>query len=388
MRPADASERLALHERFAALCAVRSVSGEERRIADLVTAELQGLGLSVTEDGSAAESGAGAGNLLARIPAATPGAPWVLLCAHLDTVPHEGDVEPVHEDGAWTSAGPTILGADNKAAVAVLLQAARRLARDPAAVGVELLLTTCEEVALAGAQAFDAGGLRSRVGYVYDHATPVGEIIVASPSYFRIEATFAGAAAHAGIRPEAGRSAVRAAARAIAALPHGRIDEATTANVGHVSGGPEGVTNVVPDRCTVLAEARSLDPDRAERVVTEIVDLVHDAANDADDPVDVDVHVARLFVGYRQRPDDPAVVIAADALRARGYTPTYVATGGGSDANALMERGGPPVVNLANGTERNHEPGERVSDTALEAMLDVTYALLDAAAARLSADVG
>ena len=385
MRPADAAERAALHERFAALCAVRSVSGEERRIADLVTAELRELGLTVIEDDSAAESGAGAGNLLTRIPAATPDAPWVLLCAHLDTVPHEGDVVPVHEDGAWTSDGSTILGADNKATVAVLLQAARRLVAEPGPVGVELLLTTCEEVALAGSQAFDPSVLRSRVGYVYDHATPVGEVVVASPTYFRIEATFLGAAAHAGIRPEAGRSAIRAAARAIATIPHGRLDAETTANVGHVRGGPEGATNVVPDRCTFVAEARSLDPERAERVVAEIVDLVHDAANDPEDPVDVDVHVARLFAGYRQRPDDPAVAIAADALRARGFTPSFVATGGGSDANALMQRGGPPVVNLAGGTERNHEPGERVSDAALEAMLDITYALLEVAADRLPA---
>ena len=385
MRPATEVEQRHLHALFAELCAIRSVSGEEREIADHVTALLRDLGLEVVEDDSAAVSGAGCGNLLARIPPSpgTTDAPWVLLCAHLDTVPHDGVVEPVHTGDGWESAGETILGADNKAAVAVLLQAARRLVTEPARVGVELLLTGCEEVALAGAAEFDVTALRSALGYVYDHASPVGEIALASPTYYRIQADFLGAAAHAGIRPETGRSAVRAAARAIVAVPHGRLDERTTANVGHVKGGPEGATNVVPERCTVLAEVRSLDEARAEQVVAEMVDAIHDAANDPDCPVDVDIQVARAFAGYTQSPSEPAVRIAETALRARGYEPRHIVTGGGTDANALIARGGPPVVNLANGTERNHETSERVSDTALADMLDITYALLDAAADEL-----
>lgn len=390
MRPATEAEHRRLHELFAALCAIRSVSGEERAIADHVTGLLRELGLTVTEDDSAATSGAGSGNLLARIPPVggdRPNAPYVLLCAHLDTVPHDGVVEPVHVDGGWESAGDTILGADNKAALAVLLQAARRLVAEPARVGVELLVTAAEEVALAGADAFDVSVLRSRLGYVYDHASPIGEIALASPTYFRIQADFLGAAAHAGIRPEQGRSAVRAAARAIVAMPHGRLDDHTTANVGHVVGGPAGATNVVPEHCTVLAEVRSLDDARAEEVVGAVVDALHDAANDPDCPVDVDVQVARLFQGYRQKPDEPAVRIAESALRACGYEPRHIVTGGGTDANALMLRGGPAVVNLANGTERNHETTERVSDAALQDMLDITYALLDAAAQELGGTV-
>jgi tripeptide aminopeptidase len=387
VRPSTQDEQRELHALFAELCAIRSVSGEERAIADHVSAFLRRLGLTVAEDDSAAVSGAGCGNLLARIPPAQDAAdaPWVLLCAHLDTVPHDGVVEPVHAGEGWESAGDTILGADNKAAVAVLLQAARRLVVEPAPVGVELLLTGREETALAGAAEFDVSVLRATVGYVYDHASPVGEIALASPTYYRIQADFLGAAAHAGIRPEEGRSAVRAAARAIVAVPHGRLDERTTANVGHVHGGPPGATNVVPERCTVLAEVRSLDEARVEQVVAETVDAIHDAANDVAGPVDVDIQVARLFAGYSQSPSEPAVQIAEAALRARGYEPRHIVTGGGTDANALMANGGPPVVNLANGTERNHETSERVSDSALHDMLDITYALLDAAAEQLGA---
>jgi len=386
VRPATEAEQHQLHALFAELCAIRSVSGEERAIADHVTALLRGLGLEVVEDDTAALSGAGCGNLLARIPpsAGAADAPWLLLCAHLDTVPHDGVVEPVHTDDGWESAGDTILGADNKAAVAVLLQAVRRLVAEPAGVGVELLLTGREETALAGAAEFDVTTLRATLGYVYDHASPVGEIALASPTYYQIRADFLGAAAHAGIRPETGRSAVRAAARAIVAVPHGRLDERTTANVGHVHGGPEGATNVVPERCTVLAEVRSLDEARAEQVVAEMVDAIHDAANDVAGPVDVDIQVARLFCGYTQSASEPAVRIAETALRARGYQPLHIVTGGGTDANALIANGGPTVVNVANGTERNHETSERVSDTALNDMLDITYALLDAAAEELA----
>jgi tripeptide aminopeptidase len=371
-RPAGERERRQLGELFAELCAIPSVSGDEAAMAERCAGELRALGFPAEPDA--------AGNLLARVPSArAPDAPGVLLCAHMDTVPHEGPVEPVLVDGGWESAGDTILGADNKAAVAVFLQAARRWEVEPPPVPVELLLTVREEVALEGAKAFDATRLRSAFGYVYDHASPIGEVVMASPTYFRLEASFTGRAAHAGIRPEAGRSAVVAAARAIAAMRLGRLDEGTTANVGHVHGGPPGATNVVPERALLLAEARSLDDDRAEALVAEMVDHCYDAANEPACACDLDVGVERLFGGYRHRPSAPQVAVAERALERCGFTPRRIATGGGSDANAL-EAQGFPCTNLANGTEANHEPAERVSVAALEAMLDVTFALLDEAA--------
>jgi tripeptide aminopeptidase len=258
-----------------------------------------------------------------------------------------------------------------------MLELARRISVEGSPVGVELLFTVSEENALAGAKQVDRGALRAEFGYVFDHASPIGELIVASPTYFRVGADFHGKAAHAGIRPEDGRSAILAAAHAVAAMPLGRIDEETTANVGSIRGGV-GSTNVVAERCALLAEARSLDPDRAEATVARIVDAMTDGAAAAE--CDVDLSVERLFTGYRVRPSSPAVVAAEAALRACGYEPRRIATGGGSDANAL-EALGLPCVNLANGTERNHEPTERVSVAALESMLDVALALLDEAAA-------
>jgi tripeptide aminopeptidase len=382
VRPASEAERARLNETFAELCRISSPFGSERAIADDVTARLRAMGLDVSEDDAAGPAQAGAGNLLARIAprgsaAGQPGGErWILLCAHLDTVEQTAPIDPVVVDGGWENANDGILGADNKAAVAVILEVARRASVEGTPVGIELLFTVAEENGLLGAAHFDASRLRSEFGYVFDHATPIGEVVTASPTYYRVGAEFHGRAAHAGIRPEEGRSAILAAALAIAAMPAGRIDAETTANVGSVTGGV-GSTNVVAERARLLAEARSIDPEKAETTVARMIDAITDGAATAE--CDVDITTKRLFSGYRQRPSSPAVVAAEGALRACGYEPRRIATGGGSDANAL-ELAGFPCVNLANGTERNHEPTERVSVAALEGMLDVALALLGAAA--------
>jgi tripeptide aminopeptidase len=374
VRRAGELEYRRLSETFADLCRIPSPFGHEAACADRVAGELRSFGLDVIQDETAPDSGGECGNLLARIPGGGSG-PGVLLCAHLDTVPLADEVEPVIVDEGWENARDAILGADNKAAVAVMLVAAQRFAREPPPVDVELLFTVSEENALAGAKAFDASVLRSSFGYVYDHASPIGEVVMASPTYYRLEATFHGAAAHAGIRPEDGRSAIVAAARAISSLSLGRLDDETTANVGTIEGGSGG-TNVVPERCSFLAEARSLSDKRVEEVVAGMVECIHEASNTVDCDVDGDVVVERLFQGYRAPASSPAVAAAESALSACGYEPRRIVTGGGSDANAL-EVSGFHCVNLANGTERNHEPTERVSVAALDGMLDVTYALVD-----------
>jgi tripeptide aminopeptidase len=368
MRPASDAERARLNDTFAALCRIASPFGHEQACSDHVRGLLRGMAIEAEADA--------AGNLLARV--AGRGERSILLCAHLDTVDDGGvPIEPVIVDGGWENANDGILGADNKAALAVMLELARRCSVEGSPVGIELLFTTGEENALEGAKQFDTTRLRSDFGYVFDHATPIGEVVTASPTYYRVAAEFHGRAAHAGIRPEAGRSAILAAAHAIAAMPLGRVDEQTTANVGSIRGGV-GSTNVVPERCSILAETRSLDPSRVEDAVAGMVDAIHDGAAHAE--CDVDVVSERLFTGYRTKPSAPAIVAAEGALRACGYEPKRIVTGGGSDANVL-EAAGFSCVNLANGTERNHEPGERVAVAALEGMLDVAFALLDEAAA-------
>ena len=374
MRRAGEAERERLHETFVSLCRIESPSGHERPCTDRVADELRRIGLEVDEDDAGPSAGADAGNLYARV--AGRGAESIMLCAHLDTVPPTAPIEPVLIDGGWENARDGILGADNKAAAAVMLELARRLARapDPPAVGVEFVFTVSEENGLHGAKAFDVGRLRSRFGFVFDHATPIGEIVIASPTYQRIVAELHGRAAHAGIRPEDGRNAIAAAARAIATMELGRLDSETTANIGTIAGGT--ATNVVPERCRVEGEVRGLAEQRVEEVLTDMVDRFQDAADAAE--CDLDITVERMFTGYRIKPRAPQLAVAERALRACGYEPLAIVTGGGSDANAF-ETAGFPCLNLANGTERNHQPDERVSVDALEGMLEVAIALVEEA---------
>jgi tripeptide aminopeptidase len=363
-----------LHETFVRLCEIRSPTGEEREIADTVTAELRALGLEVSEDGAAGPAEAGAGNLLARLPGA--GEEWVMFCAHLDTVPHRGRVEVIDDDGVFRSRGETILGADNKAAVAVFMELAARYAGEPPPVGIELVLTVAEEQGLRGAKAFDASSLRSDVGFVLDHAGPVGEVVVSTPTQQKILADFIGVEAHAGVRPEEGSSAIAAAAAAIARMQLGRLDEQTTANVGLISGGTSG--NVVPGHCGIHAEARSLDAARAAEVAGTIADAC--AWGASEHGCDVDVRIEELFRGYKLPPSSPALALAEIGLRGAGLEPERVAIGGGSDANALRLDGFDCVL-LANGTDAVHTADEMVPARSLERMLAVCEGIVSAAAA-------
>jgi tripeptide aminopeptidase len=364
---ASTEERERLLADFIRLCEIESPSGSERGIADALTEDLRELGLEAEEDA--------AGNLLARV-AGPDGGATVLLCAHMDTVPLDGPVQVVSQDGLLTNRHDAILGADNKAAIATILGAVRRLVRDGSPpAGVEVLFTTGEEQALEGAKEFDMSRLDANYGYVFDHATPIGEIVLASPTYYSVEARFRGQAAHAGIRPEAGHNAIAAAARALAAIPIGRLDPETTANVGRIEGGT--AANVVAERCFVELEARSLDAERAGQVVSDMVDALAAAASDSE--CDIETQVERLFQGYRLPRTAPAVEVAAAALRDLGIEPVYINTGGGSDANVFITAG-LPVVNLANGTEGNHQPDESVTVDALDTMLEVTVSLVRQAA--------
>ena len=366
MRAASEAEKTRQGELFAELCRIPSPSWEEAACAERVATELRAMGLEVESDE--------AGNLLARVRGRSERT--VLLCAHLDTVPPVAPIEPVLVDDGWENANAGILGADNKSAVAMILALARRCAVEGSPVGLELLFTVAEEVGLQGAKRFDASTLRSEFGYVFDHATPIGELVTASPTLYRVEAEFHGKSAHAGLRPEAGHSAILAAAHAAIAMPHGRIDHQTTANIGYFHGGVES-TNVVPERARIFAEVRSVDPDKADELLAAMIDALHDGASHG--ACDVDVITEKQVVGYRSKPSSPVIAAAEAALRAHGYEPKRIATGGASDANVL-EAAGIPTVNVANGTEHNHEPTERVSVAALDSMLDVAFSLLDEAA--------
>ena len=364
-----------MQDRFVRLCEIASPTGEERAVADEVLGELGALGVEASEDDAAGPARAGAGNLLARLPGRAE--EWVMFSAHLDTVPHREPIEVALEDGVYRSRGTTILGADNKAAVAVLVELLARHTDRPAAVGIEVLLTVAEEDGLRGAKAFDLAALRSRAGFVIDHASPIGEVVTASPTHQRIVAEFEGTEAHAGIRPEEGHSSIAAAAAAIAAMELGRLDDETTANVGTIEGGT--ATNVVPRRCRVEGEARSIDPSRAAAAIGSMSEAC--AWGASEHGCDVDVRIEEVFRGYRTRPDSGALDLAEAGLRRAGLQPRRTATGGGSDANAHVAAGFDCVL-LANGTRGNHTADESVAAADLDAMLAVCEAVVEEAGSR------
>jgi tripeptide aminopeptidase len=360
---------------FTELAAMPSPPGEEREVADRVTEYLRGIGLNVEEDDAGQRIESTAGNLLCRLEPSAEGEP-LFLCAHLDTVPPEAPIEPVvDDDGIVRNAGGTILGADNKAAVAAMLEATRRMvAEGRPHAGIELLFTPKEEVGLLGAAAFDERALHAKVGYVYDQAAPIGHVILGAPYAHAMQVRFHGRAAHSGMYPEEGRSAIAGAAKAIADLRLGRLDEETTANVGLIEGGT--AANIIPEWCTFVAEARSHDERKLADVVQEMLDAITFAAGLSE--CEVETELKKSYRGYRFRRDDLAVRLAAEALEATGYRLHYELSGGAADANVFNERG-LSCVNLANGMTDIHTADERISVADLEGMVDVTLGLFDAA---------
>jgi tripeptide aminopeptidase len=357
------------------LCAIPSPPGDERRVADRVIAELEAIGLDWDEDGCGPAIGSTMGNILCRLPGRVDGGTPIFLCSHLDTVPLDGELDPVVADGVVRNAGGTILGADNKSAVAVMLEAARRIVTDEIPhAGVELLFTPMEEIGLIGAGMFDVERLEARVGFVYDQAAPIGEVILGAPSAQELVLRFHGRAAHAGMYPEEGRSAIVAASRAIIDMPLGRIDAESTANVGLVVGGT--ARNVVPEWCELEIEVRSHNHGRVSEIVGSIIDAATFAATTSD--CTLEVASEPKYRGYRFKEDDLPVRLARVALAAEGFEPTTALSGGAADANVFNEHG-LSCVNLANGMVDIHTADERIAVEDVERMVDVTLALVASA---------
>ncbi len=358
---------------FVRLAGIASPTGAEREVADAVAAHLGGLGLGVHEDASARVTGCGCGNLVARVAGRGEAEP-LALCAHLDTVPVSGAPRVVVDEGFVRSDGATVLGADDKAAVAVLLVLARALVAEPPAGDVELVFTAGEEAGLLGAKALDLSGLTAARVFVLDSDGAPGTLIVASPTQKCVSAEFQGVAAHAGIAPERGRNAIVAAARAIGAMRLGRIDEETTANIGLMNGG--SAANVVAERCVVAGEVRSQDPAKVAALAEEMVQAMAAEAGSAG--VDVEIDVREGFRGYRHAPDSPLLELGARAAALAGLEVRRADGGGGSDAN-VFNAAGLPALTLGVGFEDVHSPRERMSLERLAELMDMTAAVVRAA---------
>lgn len=356
---------------FLDLAALDSPSFRERAAADYVAQKLEDAGISFYEDGAAAAINGDTGNLIARLPGNLPG-PSLLLAAHLDTVEPSRGVKPVLKDGYVVSAGDTVLGADDKAGVAVMLELMLRLVADNLPhPDVTAIFTVAEEVGLVGAQALDYKAWRADLGFILDEGGPVGRITVQAPYQDHFSCEFSGRAAHAGIEPEAGRSAVIAAADAIGRMKLGRLDDETTANIGLIEGGT--AINIVPAHAKITGEARSHSLDKLAAQIKHMEDGCVAAARAGG--VKQKTVIRRLYDGFNLPADHPAVTRAVRAIRAAGYEPVLGKSGGGSDTNVFNARG-IPAVNIGVGYERVHTTDERLPLEALADTLTIALCLV------------
>jgi tripeptide aminopeptidase len=362
-----------LRDLFVRLAGIRSPSLEEREMADAVKDFVRGFGLDVFEDESAALLGGQCGNLIVRVPGRGQGTP-IALCAHLDTVPTHRAPTVIVDNGFVRTDGETILGADDKAAVSALLFLLRDLADEPPIADVELVFTAAEEIGLQGAKALDPAALAAAVVFVLDSEGEPGTVIVGAPSLKAVDAEFRGVAAHAGIEPEHGRSAILAAARALTQMDLGRIDDETTANAGLIKGG--SAVNVVAAHCVLHAEARSRDEAKLAAQVASMVEAITVAA--AETGVDVEIGVEEHFHGYAHEPDALPLRIAEAAFAAAGLEARHIGGGGGSDANVFNARG-LPALTLGVGFQHVHSPHECIRVERLEQLYRLGHALVRAA---------
>ncbi|HHX64032.1 MAG TPA: M20/M25/M40 family metallo-hydrolase [Chloroflexi bacterium] len=335
-----------LLETFLHLVRIPSPSGQEEEVARAIVRYLNDLGADVETDE--------AGNLLAHFDG--QGDP-LLLTAHMDTVTPCDRINPVVRDGVIYSDGTSILGADDKSGVAIILEVLQVPAdEDMPRRPLDILFTVEEEVGLAGARAFDMSRLRARMGIGLDSGGGRGIIIVSAPSQDSLVATVHGRSAHAGAHPEQGINAIRVAAEAIAAMPLGRIDEETTANIGVINGGD--ATNIVPDRVTMRGEARSRNTAKLEAQTGAMVNALESAAQAHG--ATVNVQVTRAYEAYNLDEDNPIVRLVADAMRSLDIEPCMVPSGGGSDGN-IFNAAGIPMVQISAGMQEVHTCQEYVA---------------------------
>jgi tripeptide aminopeptidase len=357
------AERLA--SLFTTLCEIDSPSTREGRLAaflrKLIAEEFPNAAIS--EDHSAALTGSDCGNLLVRFPGSLTLEPIFFNC-HMDTVqPGEG-VKVRRQGSLFSSSGDTILGGDDKAGIAILLEVMRSLREDGQAhAPLELLFTTCEEIGLLGAKHFDRRLLQASMGYALD-STGVDQVIIGAPAANHIDITIHGLAAHAGLNPEQGINAIHLAAKALALLVLGRLDEESTANVGVITGG--AATNIIPDSVSLQGEVRSHSPERLlehtariEAVFTESIGSWHDTTGRIK---------ARPSLSFRATPQYPALKLKVEdaviqrierAASTLSRQMSYIVAGGGSDANIFNGYGLKTAI-LSTGMQKVHSTGEQI----------------------------
>lgn len=341
---------------FMELVQIDSETMQEAQIASVLKQKFTELGLEVIEDNSKEMTGHGAGNLICYLSGTKMDADPIYFTSHMDTVEPGNGVTPSIQDGYIVSDGTTILGSDDKAGLAAILEMIRTLKENSLEHGdIQFIITVGEESGLVGAKALDSSILTAKYGYAIDSNGAVGDIVVAAPTQAKLFTIMKGKTAHAGLAPENGVSAITLAAKSIAKMPLGRIDSETTANIGSFQGGKQ--TNIVCDHVEISAEARSLDPKKMQAQVKRMKDAFETTAEEFGGSAEVNVQV--MYPGFKQTDGDQVVNVAQNAAKKVGRESNMVKSGGGSDANVIAGLG-IPTVNLAVGYEDIHTTNERI----------------------------
>ncbi len=368
-------DRDRLVETFLTLCRINSPAHSEAPVADWLQANLEAIGMTCVRDdaGGAASSPSlsDTGNLIATLAGNVPGAEPIFFAAHMDTVEPNPGVTIIVDGDIIKTDGTTILGADDRAGIAPIVEAMRVLVeRDLPHGPIEAVFTVCEEVGLLGAKALDLKRLTARYGFVLDSSPPVGAVVVSAPSQDSFEVTIKGRPAHAGAEPEKGISAIEVAAAAINAMHLGRIDHETTANVGVIHGGE--ATNIVCPEVVMLAEARSRDPKKLAAQVEHMMHVWKSTA--AQYGAEAHIQIEHQYEAYSFGEGDPVVQRALSAARRVGLAATTKSVGGGSDANVFNARGLPTCV-LGTAMSGVHTHAERAAISDLCATAEWVIAI-------------
>ncbi len=347
------SERMV--QQFMAMVQIDSESGNEARFIEYLMDEVEGIGGSAELDSY--------GNLIASFAAiGCESAEPILLSCHADTVKPGVGIEPVLEGGVIRSRGNTILGADDKAGIAEVLEALRVAEVRPS---IELAVSRQEEVGLLGVKEMDLDRLKARRGFLMDNDT-LDTIIIGGPTYFAIDVDIGGRAAHAGMEPEKGVNAILAASKAIAALDLGRIDHETTANVGVITGGI--IRNGVPDACSFLAECRSADHDKATALAERMTGVIRTEVEAAG--ATVEIRIEQMCRAVSIPADAWTVQVAKSALSTVGIEAQAVFMTGFTDASIYNNRGIEMAV-IGIGAQNEHSTDECIAVADMEKAVHV-----------------
>ena len=350
-----------LIETFFSLVSITSPSFHEREVADYITQKLLTFGFTIKEDNTGEKISGNCGNLIATLQGNNSDMSALFFATHMDTVAPCQNVRPKRNNGIITANGDTILGADDKAGIAALLEAMEVLTTKQLPHGtLTLIFTVAEEAGLYGAKYLNASDIHGDFGYCLDSSGRPGKIIVQAPGENEIAINLHGKAAHAGIAPETGINAIVTAAKAILAIPQGRIDHETTTNLGIINGGR--ATNIVPDLVELRYETRSHSENKLSAQTKAIIDC-YTAIAQANQAT-TNIKVEYCFKPYMLSEMMPVIKTATQAIQNLNLPLTLAPSGGGSDANFFNEHY--PCANLAVGMTKVHTTEEFILEEDLE----------------------